>query len=314
MSRVLITGAGGFIGRVAVRAFLAAGWEVRAAARRIPPDAEQDAEWRVIQDIRDKAAWRGLADDVQCVVHLAGRAHVLRETEADPLAAFRSVNVEATRRLASEAATAGVRRFVFLSSIGVNGVRTDNVPFRETDMPQPSTPYAISKYEAEQVLRALSEASGLEYVILRAPLVYGSNAPGNFGRLVRWIRRGWPLPFGAVKNRRSLLFVGNLADALKCCAIDPAARNELFLVADKEAVSTPDLVRLLARAFGCQPHLCPVPQVLLRAAERLTGGQLKLSPLLDTLVMDISHIQKRLRWTPPNSLAEGLGAKYPATG
>jgi len=312
MSRVLITGAGGFIGRVAVRAFLAAGWEVRAAARRIPPDADRQVEWRAVGDIGEQGAWRGIADGVQCVVHLAGRAHVLRETEADPLATFRSTNVEATRRLASEAASAGVRRFIFLSSIGVNGVRTDNAPFRETDMPQPSTPYAISKHEAEQVLRALGESSGLEYVILRAPLVYGANAPGNFARLATWIRRGWPLPFGAVKNRRSLLFVGNLADALRCCAIDPAARNELFLVADREAVSTPDLVRLLARALGCRSHLWPVPVDLLRAAARVTGGRLTLDSLLDSLVVDISCIEQRLKWTPSNSLEEGLRATFPA--
>ena len=311
MSRVLITGAGGFIGRVAVRAFLAAGWDVRAAARRSPSDAERQVEWRAVGDIEEPMAWQGIARDVQCVVHLAGRAHVLRETESNPLAAFRSINVEATRRLACEAATAGVGRFIFLSSIGVNGVRTENMPFRETDTPRPRTPYTVSKYEAERVLRALGEAGSLEYVILRAPLVYGANAPGNFARLVRWIRRGWPLPLGAVRNRRSLLFVENLAGALRHCASHAVARNELFLVADREVVSTPELVRLLARALGCRSHLWPVPEGLLRAADRVTGARLKLSPLLDTLVVDTSRIEERLEWTPPYSLKEGLSAMIP---
>lgn len=313
MGRVLITGAGGFIGRVAVRTFLAAGWEVRAAARRMPPDAEREAEWRAVGDIEEPTAWRGIARDVQCVVHLAARAHVLRETERDPLAAFRSVNVEATTRLACEAASTGVRRFVFLSSIGVNGARTEISPFRETDTPRPSTPYAVSKHEAEQALRALADGSGLEYVFLRAPLVYGANAPGNFGRLVQWVRRGWPLPVAGIKNRRSMLFVSNLTDALKCCATHPAARNELFLVADREAVSTPELVRLLARALGCRARLWRVPEGLLRASERVTGGRLKLGPLLDTLVVDSTRAENYLGWQPSYSVEEGLRATVSGT-
>jgi nucleoside-diphosphate-sugar epimerase len=308
MSRVLVTGAGGFIGRVAVRTFLAAGWDVRAAARRIPPDAERDAEWRAVGNIEEPTAWQGIADDVQCVVHLAGRAHVLRETVRDPLAAFRSLNVEATRRLACEAVSAGVRRFIFLSSIGVNGARTDTAPFRETDTPRPCTPYAVSKYEAEQMLCAFGESSGLEYVILRAPLVYGTYAPGNFRRLVKWVHRGWPLPLGAVMNKRSMLFVANLADALTCCASHPAARNQLFLVADREVISTAELVQMLARSLGRSVRLWRLPESVLRRAERLTAGRLKLSPLLDTLVMDTSRIEQRLRWMPPYSVEEGLRA------
>jgi len=306
MSRVLVTGAGGFIGRVAVRAFLAAGWQVRAAARSVPADAEPDAEWLAVGDVREPSAWQGAAEGISYIIHLAGRAHMLRETTHGSLAIFRSINVEATRRLASEAARAGVRRFVFMSSIGVNGQRTDAVPFRESDAPRPSTPYAVSKWEAEQTLRSLAQKSGMEYVILRAPLVYGAQVPGNFRRLVKWVGHGWPLPIAAVDNRRSMIYVENLADALLRCAAHPAAANQSFVISDRQAISTPDLVRLIAQQFAQSARLWRVPESILRIIDVLTARRLPIAPLLDSLVIDPSRIEQCLGWIPPCCLKEGL--------
>jgi nucleoside-diphosphate-sugar epimerase len=305
MARVLVTGAGGFVGRATVRAFIAAGWNVRAAARRVPPDGERDAEWQAVGDIEQPEAWQGIAEDVQCVVHLAGRAHVFHD-KGESLARFRSVNVASTVRLAYEAARAGVKRFVFLSSIGVNGEKTVAMPFRENDRPSPTRPYAISKWEAEQALTAYAVQFGVEYVILRAPLVYGPGAPGNFRRLVTWIRRGWPVPFAGLQNKRSVVFVDNLADVLVLCAGHKAAANQLFLVADQEAISIAELVRLIVRQSGSRSSVWKVPKWILRATSRATGGRVPIGPLIDSLEIDSTHIQQCLGWAPRFSLEEGL--------
>lgn len=287
-------------------AFLAAGWSVRAAARTLPSHATPAAEWRSVGDIGAACAWSGIAEAVDCIVHAAARVHVTRETAANSLTSIQAVNVAATRRLAEEAVRAGVRRFVFVSSIGVNGQRTLGRAFSETDPVAPETPYAVSKWEAESALKQISSRTTLELTVVRPPLVYGPEAPGNFGRLVSWIRRGRPLPLGRVTgNRRSLVYVGNLASALVACASHAGAANELFLVADDEVVSTAELIERIAVAAGRRPNLWPVPPAILRIAGR-ARPLAALQPLLDSLEVDNRYLRRQLGWKPPFTLDEGL--------
>jgi nucleoside-diphosphate-sugar epimerase len=306
MPRVLVTGAAGFIGTGTVRAFRAAGWQVRAAARSTPLAADPAVEWRAVGNIESPAAWEGVATGIDCIVHLAARAHVARETERDPLAKFRAVNVVATKHLLAEAARAGVGRIVFLSSIGVNGQRTTGTPFRETDTPRPETAYARSKWEAEEVVRAGCDHARLEYVVLRAPLVYGPGAPGSFSRLAAWIRRERPLPLASVRNRRSLCYVGNLVDAIVRCAAHPAAANRVFLVADGEAISTPELISSIAAALNVRARCWPFPPALLRALVHGAGGTHPIESLIDSLEVDCGLIRRALTWDPVCTTAEGL--------
>jgi nucleoside-diphosphate-sugar epimerase len=306
VSRILVTGAAGFIGAAAVRAFADAGWQVRAAARQIPTAVARDVEWCAVGDIEQSNAWAGIAAGADCVLHLAARVHVSREREADPLQKFRAINVDATRRLADEAVAAGVRRFIFLSSIGVNGQRTRDHAFTESDLARPELPYAISKMEAEQALKTISAANNFELVIVRPPLVYGPGAPGNFRRLASWISRGLPLPLAGVRNRRSFVSVQNLVSALVRCAEHPLAANQTFLVSDGEDVSTPVLVRKIAAALNLEARLWPVPQPLLEAVARLAHGIVPLRQLIDSLAVDSTYIRDRVNWSPPLSFDEGL--------
>jgi nucleoside-diphosphate-sugar epimerase len=243
---------------------------------------------------------------VECVVHLAARAHVQWEYERDPLTRFRSANVTATARLAAEAARAGVKRLVFLSSIGVNGQQTFDAPFRETDPPQPATPYAISKWEAEKAIISVATAHGMDYVILRAPLVYGAQAPGNFGRLVAWVARGRPLPVGSVTNKRSMIYVENLADGLLFCLRQDQAANQLFLIADDYALSTADLIRRIGDTLGIPVRLWRFPESLLRASCRISAGRFPPASLLYSLEIDSSCIRRRIGWSPIVGIDDAL--------
>ena len=306
MGTVLVTGAAGFVGAAAVNAFHAAGWDVRAAARNAASVAGVD--WRSVGDIGSPEAWRGVTRGVSCVVHAAARVHIARDSAADSLAAFRAINVEATRRLALQAENDGVSRFVYVSSIGVNGTRTEGRAFTEADAPQPHNAYSLSKLEAEQALLDIARKSTMTVAIVRPPLVYGPRAPGNFTLLARWIARGLPLPLGRVTdNRRSLVFVDNLADALVRCASHPRAANRVFLVADREAVSAAELVERMSRAMGRAPRLWNVPPGLLAAGAKASGA---LRHLLDSLEVDTSLIRETLDWSPPFTLEQGLAASF----
>lgn len=306
MRRVLVTGASGFIGRAAVRAFAHAGWRVRAAVRAVPPDADPEIEWRGVGDIEKLNAWSTVADGVDCVIHLAGRTHFQGDRHPRTLQKFRAINVEATRRLAEESQAAGVGRFVFLSSIGVNGQRTPGSAFTENDAPRPELPYAFSKLEAETALRSFAAASGVELVIVRPPLVYGPDAPGNFRRLASWVSRGLPLPLAGVCNRRSFISVQNLVSALVRCADHPRAANETFLVSDGEDVSTSVLVMKIAAALGREARLWYIPQPVLAVLARLGHRVIPLKQLIDSLAVDSSRIRERLDWKPPLGFDEGL--------
>lgn len=251
-------------------------------------------------DLGPHADWREALREVDVVVHLAARVHVMREASSDPLAEFRRCNVAGTLRLAQQAAGAHVRRLIYLSSIKVNGESTaPGRPYTADDSPAPRDPYGVSKLEAERALQEVSATSRMETVIIRPPLVYGPGVKANFERMMRWLRRGIPLPLGAVRNRRSLLALDNLVDLIRVCLTHPAAADRVFLAADGEDLSTPDLLRRLGRALGVSPRLVPFPVPLLRAAGRLTGHSEVVERLCGSLQVSIASTRERLRWTPP---------------
>jgi nucleoside-diphosphate-sugar epimerase len=260
----------------------------------------------VVGEIGPDTDWRTALEDITAVVHLAARTHVMRESAADPLAAYRDINVEGTQRLAEAAAAAGVRRFVFLSSIKVNGERTGLLPFGEADEPRPEDAYGITKLEAEQVLERIAAESEMRVTILRPPLVYGPGVKGNFLALMGAVRKGVPLPLGLVDNRRSLVHVGNLASAIVACLDNERAAGQTFLVSDGEDLSTPELIRRLATGLATRPRLYPCPVWLLRVAGTLLGKRAQVARLTDSLQVDSARIRQMLGWTPPFTVEQGL--------
>lgn len=305
--RLLVSGASGFIGRALVGE-LAGRMQhaVRALARRTPSELSAHVEYVVGGTWTPETGFASALADVDAVIHLAARAHVLDETARDPLAAFRRVNVECTVNLARQAADAGVRRFVFISSVGVNGNESGDCPFSEADEPCPREAYAVSKLEAETALRALATKGGMDVTIIRPPLVYGADAPGNFGRLCSMVRRGLPLPLGGLTNPRSFVGLANVVDFIITCTDHPAAANETFLVSDGRDLSTSELVERMARALGRPARLVTVPRSLLLAGAALVGKRTTVERLMCTLQVDISRARRVLSWTPPVSLEEGL--------
>ncbi|MCY1297327.1 N-acetyl-alpha-D-glucosaminyl-diphospho-ditrans,octacis-undecaprenol 4-epimerase [compost metagenome] len=241
------------------------------------------------------------------MIHCAARVHVMNDTEADPLAAFRRANVEGTLTLARQARDAGVRRFIFVSSIKVNGESTEpGNPFTADQIPAPVDPYGVSKQEAEQGLRAIAEDSGMEVVIVRPTLVYGPGVKANFLSMMRWLNRGVPLPFGAIHNRRSLVSLYNLVDLIVTCIHHPAAANQTFLVSDGEDVSTTELLRRIGKALGRPARLLPVPSAMLEMGATALGKRALSQRLCGSLQVDINKTRELLGWTPPVSLEEAL--------
>ena len=299
----LVTGANGFIGRILCEALGASGRKVRAAVRA-PDPGSPDAV--ATGDIGPDTDWRAALEGVRDVVHLAARTHVLRETAAHPLAEYRRINVGGTEQLARAAAARGVRRLVFLSSVKVNGEQTGERPYAEDDAPRPEDAYGVSKWEAEQALSRVAAATGLEVVVLRPPLVYGPGVKGNFLRLMGLVARGAMLPLGAIANRRSLVYAGNLAAAILTALAAPQAAGRTYLVSDGEDVSTPELVRATARALGVRPRLVSTPPALLRFAAALAGRRAEYARLAGSLQVDSSRMRRELAWRPAFTLAQGL--------
>ncbi len=305
--RVLVTGATGFVGGAVVSRLAREGRMAPVAGCRREVVLPAGAEWRRAPSLGPDADWGDALHGVDAVVHAAARVHVMDDAVADPLAAYRWANVEGTLALARQAAAVGVRRFVFVSSIKVNGEHTaPGVAFTPADAPAPEDPYGVSKAEAEAALFALGRETGMEMVVVRPPLVYGPGVSGNFARLLHWVQRGVPLPLGAVDNRRSLVGLDNLVDLLVTCLTHPAAAGQVFLVSDGEDLSTTDLLRRVAAAMGRRSRLLPLPPALLRVGARAVGRGEMARRLLDSLQVDMSHTRETLGWEPPVSVDEGL--------
>ena len=302
---VIVTGASGFVGGFVCDALQRSGYGVRRFSRSIPKNSTALEGWVSFGDVTSPSDACSAFEGAQVVIHLAARAHVLNETATDPLAEFRKVNVAGTLSLARQAAEAGVRRFLFISSIGVNGNQTSR-PFTDSDVPNPIEPYAVSKREAEDGLRQLALETGMEVVIIRPPLVYGANAPGNFGRLIRSVYRGIPLPLGAIHNKRSLVALDNLVDLIVTCIDHPAAANQTFLVSDGEDLSTTELLCRMGAALGKPARLFPVPSWVLEVGAAMLGKNALSQRLCGSLQVDISKTRELLGWAPPVSVDAAL--------
>lgn len=304
--RILITGASGFVGRALCEAALAHGYEVRGVFRG-SAGFQAGMECVAVGTIDGQTDWQAALRGIDVVIHLAARVHIKHKSAADPMEAFREVNVAGTENLAQQASRARVKRLVYVSSIGVNGLSSKGeARFTEQDVAAPHSDYAVSKWEAELTLQAVAEKCGLEIVVIRPPLVYGPGAPGNFHSLMKAVALCMPLPLASVHNLRDLIYVGNLVDALLVSAAHRNAAGETYLVCDGEAVSTPDLIRRLAVAMGVRPRLFRFPVSWLQLAGWLAGRSAQVRQLTGSLQVDDGKIRRELDWTPPYTLQHGL--------
>jgi nucleoside-diphosphate-sugar epimerase len=304
--QVLVTGANGFLGRALCTEAVLRGMAVLGITRA-SGDLPNSVDNFVVGSIDCNTDWKDVLTGYEVIVHLAARVHVLTDTAADPLEEFRRINVQGTLNLALQAVAAGVQRFVFVSSIKVNGEATHlGVPFREVDTPAPLSAYGVSKMEAEQGLREIARKTSMEVVIIRPPLVYGPGVKANFADMMRWLKRGVPLPLGAIHNQRSLVSLDNLIDFLMTCITHPAASNQTFLVSDGEDVSTTELLYRMGQALGHPARLLPLPVSALKVAAAIVGKSDVAQRLCGSLQVDLEKTRRLLDWTPPLSLNEGL--------
>ena len=301
----LITGANGFLGRAVRAALEGKGVPVRGSVRSVA-----NGNNVAVGDIGSDTSWLLALEGVDTIIHTAARVHVMDETTADSLAAFRSVNVAGTRRLAEQAAQLGVRRLIFISSIKVNGevsgLGEDCVAFSSFDPPRPQGAYAQSKWEAEQALKDIAIKTGMEVVIIRPPLIYGSGVKANFLSMMCWLYRGVPLPLGSIHNKRSMIALDNLVDLIITCADHPSAANQIFLASDDDDLSTTELLQRMAKALGKAPLLLPVPIWLLKVASMLIGKRDIAQRLVGSLQVDISNTKEVLGWVPPLTVDQAI--------
>lgn len=301
-----MTGANGFVGKSLCVELHRQGQTVRAVTRSANLQVE-NIETLSVCSIDGETDWTAALPGVNVVIHLAARVHVMKDTAIDALAEFRRVNVEGTLNLARQAVDAGVQRFLFISSIKVNGEGTFlGQPYTAEDQPAPVDPYGISKREAEDALRKLASETGMEVVVIRPPLIYGPGVKANFQSMMHWLDKGIPLPLGAIHNQRSLVALDNLVDLIVTCIHHPAAANQIFLAGDGEDLSTPELLKRMAAALGKKARLMPVPALLLEWGARLFGKQAMARRLCGSLQVDISKARDRLDWMPPVSIDEEL--------
>lgn len=303
--QILVTGITGFVGRALIcQLNQSRRFRVRGAGRNSCVDAVSDY---YVVELGTEASWRPAVAGVDTVIHCAARVHIMQDSASDALAEFRRVNVDGTLELARQAAAAGVKRFIFISSVKVNGECTQpGNPFCESDTAAPEDPYGVSKCEAEQGLRALAAATGMALVIIRPPLVYGTGVKGNFLNLLKLARTGLPLPLGAIRNQRSMIYVGNLVDLIIRCIDHPAAANQTFLVSDGRDLSTSELLKDLRSNMALPARLLPVPPFLLYLAGRLMRKSALVDRLCGSLQVDSSKIRTLLDWTPPYTVESGL--------
>ena len=307
---ILLTGASGFVGSGVRRSLLQRGMPVRSVFRSETSARQSDLRGETVElqpSLDGSTDWRTAVAEIDAVVHCAARVHLMRDTATDPLSEFRNINTFGTMKLARQAAAAGVKRFVFISSIKVNGEGTaPGMPFTAKQVPNPIDPYGVSKWEAEQQLRKLSAETGMEVVIIRPVLVYGPGVKANFLNMMKWLYKGVPLPLGAIHNKRSLVALDNLVDLIVTCIAHPQAANQTFLVSDGEDLSTTELLRRMSHMLGKKPHLLPVPAWMLETAAKLLGKQSLAQRLCGSLQVDISCTRERLGWTPPVSVDAAL--------
>ena len=308
MTKVLITGVNGFVGKTLSDELVIKGFNVNGTVRSVMSVDFPGAITKfVIKDIDSKTDWQNALEGVDVVIHLAARVHVMKDTAIDALSEFRRVNVEGTLNLARQAVEAGVQRFIFISSIKVNGEGSIlGQPYTPEDQPAPVDPYGISKREAEDGLRQLASETGMEVVIIRPPLVYGPGVKANFQSMMRWLDKGIPLPLGAIHNQRSLVSLDNLIDLIVTCIHHPAAANQIFIAGDGEDLSTTELLQRMAAALGKKAWLIPVPSFILEWGARLVGKQAITQKLCGSLQVDISKARDLLDWKPPVSVDEAL--------
>lgn len=304
--RVLVSGATGFVGSLLIDRLNADGVTIRGSVRREVPTSGS-FEPVMVAEITGATDWTDALTDVECVVHLAARVQMMQEQVADPSAEFHKVNTDGTINFARQSALAGVNRFIYLSSIKVNGEQTQpGCPFTADDNPVPLDDYGVSKHEAEQGLLSLANETEMEVVIIRPPLVYGPGVKANFQRMMRWVHRGVPLPLGAIHNKRSLVALDNLVDLIITCIDHQAAANQVFLAGDGEDLSTTELLSRIGEALGKPARLVPVPVGLLTFVASLLGQKDVARRLCGSLQVDISKARDLLGWEPPLSVEEGL--------
>ena len=305
--KFMITGANGFVGRPLCAELWRQGHLVRGAMRS-QGQLSSAGETVTVGDIDASTKWGDALRGVDTVIHLAARVHVMKDQAADPLTEYLKVNLYGTSNLSRQAADAGVKRLVYVSSVKVNGETTGAQPFAETDEPDPHDPYAVSKLQAEQVLQKIANETGLEAVIVRPPLVYGPGVKGNFLRLLDAIDKGIPLPLAGANNPRSMVYVGNLVDALIACATNPAAAGQTYLVSDGEDISTAMLVEKISRLLGRNNRMFYLPPGLLRAAAKMLGRAEQIDRLFGALRVNDQKLRGELGWKPPYTMEQGLRA------
>jgi nucleoside-diphosphate-sugar epimerase len=305
-STILVTGATGFVGSHCLHALKQQNFHsIRAAVRCYPDNPDPQINFVVVGSIGPFTDWRSALEGVDIVVHLAARAHILDDTVSDPEAEFQQVNMQGTLRLVEQSIQVGVKQFLLISSVGAMASSCLDL-LTEESICCPDTPYGRSKLRAEEALIKLASIAGMTWTIIRPPLVYGPGNPGNMERLIQLVIKGIPIPLGNVRNRRSLIYVGNLVDAIILCLSHPHAVNQLFLVSDGQDVSTPELIEAIAFAIGRSPILLPMPMSLLRAVSRVLRKQDLLEKLTGSLALDIQKIRRVINWTPPYTFAEGI--------
>jgi len=304
---VLVTGATGFVGVQLLQQLASnSGFQLRAAVRNKAENLPAEVSICRVGDIDANTDWHEALADCKTVIHTAARAHIMNDSVQDPLSEFRRVNVEGTLNLARQAIDAGVNRFIFISSIKVNGEGEANRVYRFDDPAAPEDDYGLSKWEAEQALRTLCSESSMELVVIRPPLIYGPGVKGNLALLAKAIDKGLPLPLGAIKNQRDMLSLNNLIDLIKTCIEHPAAAGQVFLCCDNEPVSTPQLIKLIASGRGENARLWPVPVFVLSMLACLAGRQAMLKRLSSDFRIDSQHTMNTLDWTPPFSVAQSM--------
>ncbi|MBK8817503.1 MAG: SDR family oxidoreductase [Methylococcaceae bacterium] len=304
---ILVTGSTGFIGNALIRRLAELGEKnLRACSRKSDAIFPVGINSVLIESVSNTTDWQDALKQVDVVIHTVARVHRLNDKSKNPLSAFRETNVDATINLAKQAVSAGVKRFVFISSVKVNGESTSDKAFTAFDIPAPLDPYGISKHEAEQGLLAFAKDTGLEVVIIRPPLVYGPNVRANFLRLMRLMKWGVPLPFSAIDNRRSMVAIDNLVDLLITCTVHPSAAGQIFMVSDECDVSTPGLLHMIADSMGKKSILFPVPASILAGTAAFVGKSGEANRLLNSLQVDIAHTKSTLGWQPVVNLQESI--------